>query len=88
MTGKRKIGFALLDRSKVQEMGRKGAKAVHEAGTAYKFTSEKAREAGRRGGMAVRTKRPVANDSAEPSGGGQASEEESTDGTFEGRSEE
>lgn len=72
-SGKRKIGFALLDRTKVQEIARKGAKAAHEGGTAYKFTSEKAREAGRRGGMA---KRRVAKDSEPTSEGGPATEKQ------------
>ena len=34
-----------------REIARKGGKAAHAKGTAHEWTSEEAREAGRRGGM-------------------------------------
>src|ERR1700687_6039737 len=45
-------GFASMDRSKQKEIASKGGKAAHQKGTAHEWTSEEAREAGRKGGMA------------------------------------
>lgn len=45
-------GFASMDRSKQRDIASKGGKAAHEKGTAHEWTSEEARAAGRRGGMA------------------------------------
>lgn len=50
-------GFAAMDRDRVSAIARKGGKAAHEAGTAHKFTSEEAKEAGRKGGLAPHKKR-------------------------------
>jgi general stress protein YciG len=36
-----------------REIARKGGKAAHEKGTAHQFSSEEAREAGRKGGQVV-----------------------------------
>lgn len=44
-------GFASMDEDKVREIASKGGKAAHERGTAHEFTSEEAREAGRKGGL-------------------------------------
>ena len=49
-----KRGFANTDPALLTEISRKGGHAVHAAGKAYRFTSEKAREAGRKGGRAKR----------------------------------
>lgn len=46
-------GFASMDPEKQREIASKGGKAAHEQGTAHEFTSEEAREAGRKGGEAV-----------------------------------
>lgn len=43
-------GFASMDEEKQREIASKGGKAAHEKGTAHEFTSEEAREAGRKGG--------------------------------------
>ena len=48
-----KRGFASMDKDKQREIASKGGKAAHEKGTAHKFTSEEAREAGRKGGKAA-----------------------------------
>ncbi|MGL5805558.1 MAG: KGG domain-containing protein [Xenococcaceae cyanobacterium] len=48
-----KRGFASMDAEKQREIASKGGKAAHEKGTAHEFTSEEAREAGRKGGEAV-----------------------------------
>jgi general stress protein YciG len=50
-------GFAAMDRTLVSEIARKGGKAAHTAGTAHEFTSEEARQAGRKGGQATHAKR-------------------------------
>lgn len=46
-------GFAGMDEEKQREIASKGGHAAHEKGTAHEFTSEEAREAGRKGGEAV-----------------------------------
>lgn len=47
-----KRGFASMDPQKQREIASKGGHAAHEKGTAHEFTSEEAREAGRKGGRA------------------------------------
>jgi general stress protein YciG len=66
-------GFASMDRSKQRDIASKGGKAAHQKGTAHEWTSEEAREAGRKGGMASHRRKqeqqtpegaePVAGDS-------------------------
>lgn len=51
--GKSKRGFASMSPEKQREIASKGGRAAHEKGTAHEFTSEEAREAGRKGGQAV-----------------------------------
>jgi general stress protein YciG len=46
-------GFASMDASKQREIASKGGRAAHQKGTAHQFTSDEAREAGRKGGGAV-----------------------------------
>jgi|SRR5579862_4414615 len=46
-------GFASMDPSKQREIASKGGKAAHAKGTAHEFDSGEAREAGRKGGVAV-----------------------------------
>ena len=50
-------GFASMDRLKQREIASKGGKAAHQKGTAHEWTSEEAREAGRKGGMASHRRR-------------------------------
>lgn len=47
-----KRGFASMDAQKQREIASKGGKAAHQKGTAHEFTTEEAREAGRKGGEA------------------------------------
>jgi len=47
-------GFASMDATKRSEIARKGGKAAHSKGTAHQWTSEEAREAGRKGGQISR----------------------------------
>jgi len=50
--GKSNRGFASMDPQRQREIASEGGRAAHEKGTAHEFTSEEAREAGRKGGMA------------------------------------
>jgi general stress protein YciG len=50
---KDKRGFGSMDEAKQKEIASKGGKAAHAQGAAHQFTSEEAREAGRKGGMKV-----------------------------------
>jgi len=52
VVGKEDRGFKSMDRSKQREIASKGGKAAHQKGTAHEWTSDEAREAGRKGGMA------------------------------------
>jgi len=47
-------GFASMDRAKQREIASKGGKAAHQKGTAHEWTSEEARNAGRKGGQISR----------------------------------
>ena len=62
-------GFASMDRSKQREIASKGGKAAHQKGTAHEWTSEEAREAGRKGGMASHRRK---QEQATPEGGNPA----------------
>src|ERR1043165_9674945 len=46
-------GFASMDREKQKEIASKGGRAAYAKGTAHEFDSGEAREAGRKGGVAV-----------------------------------
>jgi len=46
-------GFAAMDEQKQRQIASKGGKAAHEKGTAHEFTSDEARQAGRKGGERV-----------------------------------
>lgn len=52
-SGTRRRGFASMDPNKQKEIASKGGKAAHAKGTAHEFTPDEAREAGRKGGLAV-----------------------------------
>lgn len=45
-----------MPRDKQQQIASKGGKAAHAKGTAHEFTSEEARDAGRKGGHARQRK--------------------------------
>jgi general stress protein YciG len=44
-------GFACMSPEKQKEIASKGGRAAHNKGTAHEWTSEEAREAGRKGGQ-------------------------------------
>lgn len=50
-------GFAAMDRARVRALGAKGGKLAHERGKAHRWTSDEAREAGRKGGLATKANR-------------------------------
>jgi general stress protein YciG len=56
-----------MDRAKQRDIASKGGKAAHQKGTAHEWTSEEAREAGRKGGMASHRRRKEMTD--QPMGG-------------------
>jgi general stress protein YciG len=41
-----------MDRNRQRDIASKGGKAAHQKGTAHEWTSEEARDAGRKGGVA------------------------------------
>jgi general stress protein YciG len=44
-------GFASMDKTKQREIASKGGRAAHLKGTAHEWSSQEARDAGRKGGM-------------------------------------
>lgn len=62
-------GFASMDRVKQREIASKGGKAAHQKGTAHEWTSEEAREAGRKGGMASHRRRQELGEEPTEAGG-------------------
>lgn len=50
---KKARGFAAMDSEQQKHIASLGGRAAHERGRAHEFTTEKAREAGRKGGQAV-----------------------------------
>ena len=51
--GKSRRGFASMDPSRQREIASKGGRAAHEKGTAHEWSSDEARVAGQKGGIAV-----------------------------------
>ena len=47
----KKRGFALLPKECLRELAKRGGQAVHKKGTGHQWTSEEARDAGRKGGL-------------------------------------
>jgi general stress protein YciG len=60
-------GFASMDRARQREIASMGGKAAHAKGLAHEWTSEEAREAGRKGGNASRQRRAAAATAPQPS---------------------
>jgi uncharacterized protein len=58
-----------MDRAKQREIASKGGKAAHQKGTAHEWTSEEAREAGRKGGMASHRRKQQQQQPSETGGG-------------------
>jgi general stress protein YciG len=66
---KERRGFASMSPDKQREIASKGGRAAHAKGTAHEWSSDEAREAGRKGGMASRGGRGklASNEPEEPS---------------------
>lgn len=62
ISGKR--GFGSMSPEKQREIASKGGKAAHQKGTGHEWTSEQAREAGRKGGQVSRGGRGKADPAA------------------------
>lgn len=45
-------GFAAMNSEKQKEIARKGGRAAHQQGVAHEWSSQEAREAGKKGGLA------------------------------------
>ena len=54
---KQRRGFAAMDKEEHRELARSGGVAAHAAGMAHKFSSEQAREAGKKGGRTTSANR-------------------------------
>ncbi len=65
-----------MDPAKQREIASKGGKAAHQKGTAHEWTSEEARDAGRKGGIASHRRRRE-----QQSGGSSDSESQSSGGS-------
>jgi general stress protein YciG len=50
-------GFASMDKTRQREIASRGGKIAHLKGVAHEWTSEEAREAGRKGGIAHKRRR-------------------------------
>jgi general stress protein YciG len=61
--GKSNRGFASMGPERQRQIASEGGRAAHEKGTAHEFTSEEAREAGRKGGQARSANRSQARNS-------------------------
>jgi uncharacterized protein len=53
MSGKSRRGFASMDPSRQRAIASRGGKAAHEKGTAHEWSSDEARNAGKKGGEVV-----------------------------------
>ena len=74
-----------MDRARQREIASKGGKAAHQKGTAHEWTSEEARDAGRKGGLASHRRR---REQKEPQIGAGEREESVASGQPTGESEE
>lgn len=63
---KERRGFASMSTDKQREIASKGGRAAHAKGTAHEWTSEEARNAGRKGGQVSRGGRGRLAPPAEP----------------------
>ncbi len=52
-SGKSRRGFASMDPERQREIASKGGRAAHAKGTAHEWSSDEARQAGQKGGIAV-----------------------------------
>ena len=84
----RSRGFASMDPEKQREIARKGGKAAHEKGTAHEFTTDEARNAGRKGGERVSSDRAHMSRIGRLGGKSSATRRATTKGSPDGESEQ
>src|SRR5436190_6156319 len=72
-------GFASMDRGKQKEIASRGGKAAHQKGTAHEWTSEEARQAGRKGGMASHRRKQEGGEASPEAASGQNSDASASD---------
>jgi uncharacterized protein len=76
-------GFGSMDKERQRQIAREGGKAAHQKGTAHKWNSEEAREAGRKGGESVSQNRQhmseIGRKGGRSSGGNRRSDGEGND---------
>jgi general stress protein YciG len=65
-----------MDRARQREIASKGGKAAHQKGTAHEWTSEEARDAGRKGGLASHRRRREQREPQQGATGGSEANEE------------
>jgi general stress protein YciG len=82
--GKSNRGFASMDPQRQREIASEGGRAAHEKGTAHEFTSEEAREAGRKGGQARSANRRSTMSQPASSSGSHASGSNGASGSHSG----
>jgi general stress protein YciG len=66
---KERRGFASMSPEKQREIASKGGRAAHQKGTAHEWTSDEARNAGRKGGQISRGGRGRLQEPTDLSGG-------------------
>ena len=74
-----------MDRAKQREIASKGGKAAHQKGTAHEWTSEEARDAGRKGGIASHRRRREQTGPETENAAGSTSSDQSSDMTDTGQ---
>ena len=77
---KERRGFASMSPEKQREIASKGGRAAHQKGTAHEWTSDEARNAGRKGGQISRGGRGRLVESAPAGVPGSVSEESAQGG--------
>jgi general stress protein YciG len=84
---KERRGFASMTPEKQREIASKGGRAAHQKGTAHEWTSEEARNAGRKGGQISRGGRGRLVEGDDPAGmpGAQADDASGTPTSFDGQ---
>jgi general stress protein YciG len=60
MSERKPRGFSVLPKELVRDIASMGGRAAHAVGTAHEFTSDEARAAGRKGGLATAARRIAA----------------------------
>ena len=87
-TNTKNRGFASMAADKQKEIARKGGRAAHEKGKAHEFTTDEARQAGRKGGEKVSMDRSHMAEIGRRGGRSSASRRRSTTSGNAGQSEQ